>query len=252
MQPLPRRRPRVLRLLPPHRPGPGASTPAASPQAGRRRCPAGARGRAAQGRLVAAADRGAAGSGKSRRAAGRRPAARPSTATSAAPEGREDGLCRRLPKARRRRGAAATAEGPRGASIPRGRRIENRPAGVGTREAFGHREAGLLIFRPWTPPAPQGLSSSPAHGSRLPPSIRSRRPRAAGLDEFRGPAPDHKDGLVPPSEDRGFRRSRSDRSRHPRLPPPQPVEALQGRPEPPGPTRPGDRPSRTRLHAAAR
>src|SRR5436305_5926091 len=36
-EPLPRRRPRVLRLLPPDRPGPGAPTPAAPPQAGRRR-----------------------------------------------------------------------------------------------------------------------------------------------------------------------------------------------------------------------
>src|SRR4051795_5412762 len=51
---------------------------------------------------------------------------------------------------------------------------------------------------PWTPPAPQGVSSRPAFGSRLPPSIRSRRPPAAGLDEFRGPAPDHKRGLFRP------------------------------------------------------
>src|SRR4051794_3455788 len=57
-RPLPRRRPRVLRLLPPERPGPGAS-----PRADRRRCLAGARGRAAQGWLVAAADRGAAEAG---------------------------------------------------------------------------------------------------------------------------------------------------------------------------------------------
>src|SRR5437763_15761447 len=56
-QPLPRRGPRVLRLLPPERPGPRPPTPAATSQAGRRRRPAGARGRAAQGRLVAAADR---------------------------------------------------------------------------------------------------------------------------------------------------------------------------------------------------
>jgi len=35
---------------------------------------------------------------------------------------------------------------PRTASIPRERWIENRPAEVGTRETFGHREADLLIF----------------------------------------------------------------------------------------------------------
>src|SRR4051794_25343629 len=37
-QPLPRRGPRVLRLLPPERPGPGAATPAASPPADPPRC----------------------------------------------------------------------------------------------------------------------------------------------------------------------------------------------------------------------
>src|SRR3954452_11894569 len=62
-QPLPRRRPGLLRLLPPERPGPGAPTPAATSEAGRRRRPAGARGRAAQGRLVAAADRRTAETG---------------------------------------------------------------------------------------------------------------------------------------------------------------------------------------------
>ena len=93
---------------------------------------------------------------------------------------------------------AATAAGRAASPIPRERWIENRPAEVGARETFGHWEADLLIFRPWTPPAPQELSSSPAHRSRLPPSIRSRRPRAAGLDELRGPAPDRKDGLARP------------------------------------------------------
>src|SRR3954469_8304840 len=62
-------------------------------------------------------------------------------------------------------------------------------AGPGVKAAACH---------PWTPPAPQGVSSRPAFGSRLPPSIRSRRPPAAGLDEFRGPAPDHKRGLFRP------------------------------------------------------
>src|SRR3954469_9976200 len=45
---------------------------------------------------------------------------------------------------------------------------------------------------------PARALSRPAFGSRLPPSIRSRRPPAAGLDEFRGPAPDQKDGLLRP------------------------------------------------------
>src|SRR3954454_11358437 len=65
-QPLPRRRSRVLRLLPPERPGPGSTAPAAAAQAGRRRGLARARHRAPEGRLVAAADRrpAQAGSGQ--------------------------------------------------------------------------------------------------------------------------------------------------------------------------------------------
>src|SRR5689334_14178405 len=61
------------------------------------------------------------------------------------PEGREDGLFRHLPKARRRRGSRYGRR-PRSATISRERSIENRPAEVGTREVFGHREGGLLIF----------------------------------------------------------------------------------------------------------
>src|SRR4051794_36749459 len=45
---------------------------------------------------------------------------------------------------------------------------------------------------------PARVLSRPALGSRLPPSIRSRRPSAAGPDEFRGPAPGHNDGLFRP------------------------------------------------------
>src|SRR3954447_13620620 len=47
---------------------------------------------------------------------------------------------------------------------------------------------------------PARALSRPAFGSRLPPSIRSRRPPAAGLDESRGPAPDQKDGLFRPRQ----------------------------------------------------
>src|SRR5215203_5264091 len=62
------------------------------------------------------------------------------------PEGREDGLFRHLPKARRRRGSRYGRR-PRRASIPRERWIESRPAEVGTRDTFGHWEADLLLFR---------------------------------------------------------------------------------------------------------
>jgi len=62
------------------------------------------------------------------------------------PEGREDGLHRHLPKARRRRGGRYGRK-PRASPIPRERWIENRPTEIGTRETFGHWEADLLIFR---------------------------------------------------------------------------------------------------------
>src|SRR3954453_5167565 len=62
------------------------------------------------------------------------------------PEGREDGLHRHLPEARRRRGARCGRR-PRSTPIPRERWIENRPAEVNGRETFGHREGDLLIFR---------------------------------------------------------------------------------------------------------
>jgi IS30 family transposase len=62
------------------------------------------------------------------------------------PEGREDGLYRHLPKARRRRGSRYGRR-PRSTLIPRERWIENRPAEVEDREVFGHWECDLLIFR---------------------------------------------------------------------------------------------------------
>src|SRR5881227_1141819 len=62
------------------------------------------------------------------------------------PEGREDGLYRHLPKARRRR-RSRYGRRPRSTSIPRERWIGNRPAEVENRESFGHWEGDLLIFR---------------------------------------------------------------------------------------------------------
>ena len=143
-QPLPRRRPRVLRLLPPERPGPGAPTPAASPQAGRRRGLARARDRAPEGRLVAAADRRPAQAG-ARRTAGRRSATRPSTATSTAPRAART-ACTATCRRRAGGAGAATAAGRASTPIPRERWIENRPAEVGDRRdlrPLGGRPADL-------------------------------------------------------------------------------------------------------------
>src|SRR3954468_19532776 len=142
-QPLPRRRPRLLRLFPPERPGPGPPTPAAPPQAGRReglrahvteRLKAGWSPQQIAGRLKQEADGGAAVCHETiyRHVYG--------------PEGRRGNLYRCLPKARRRRGRRYGRR-PRSASIPRERWIENRPAEVAGRESFGHWEGDLLIFR---------------------------------------------------------------------------------------------------------
>ena len=62
------------------------------------------------------------------------------------PEGREDGLYRHLPKARRRRGSRYGRK-PRAASIPRERWIGSRPAEVERRETFGPWEGDLLVLR---------------------------------------------------------------------------------------------------------
>src|SRR4051812_40926370 len=49
-------------------------------------------------------------------------------------------------------------------------------------EADGpHHAAASSISHPWTPPALQGPPSRPALGSRRSPSLRTRRPEAAGL-----------------------------------------------------------------------
>ena len=62
------------------------------------------------------------------------------------PEGREAGLHRHLPKARRRR-LPRYGRKPRRSSFPASRAIQHRPTEVGDRQTFGHREADLPIFR---------------------------------------------------------------------------------------------------------
>ena len=62
------------------------------------------------------------------------------------PEGREAGLHRHLPKARRRR-QPRYGRKPRCSPIPASRAIQHRPTEVGDRQTFGHWEADLLIFR---------------------------------------------------------------------------------------------------------
>jgi transposase, IS30 family len=62
------------------------------------------------------------------------------------PEGREAGLYRHLPKARRRRHQRYGRK-PRSPSIPADRSIQHRPIEVEDRKAFGHWEADLLVFR---------------------------------------------------------------------------------------------------------
>ena len=62
------------------------------------------------------------------------------------PEGREAGLHRHLPKARRRR-QPRYGRKPRRSPIPASRAIQHRPTEVGDRQTFGHWEADLLIFR---------------------------------------------------------------------------------------------------------
>ena len=63
------------------------------------------------------------------------------------PEGREDGLYRHLPKARRRRGQPPRPQAAR--RLHPARALDREPAGRGrrARETFGHWEADLLIFR---------------------------------------------------------------------------------------------------------
>ena len=62
------------------------------------------------------------------------------------PEGREAGLHRHLPKARRRR-QRRYGRKPRASSIPASRAIQHRPTEVEDRQTFGHWEEDLLIFR---------------------------------------------------------------------------------------------------------
>src|SRR3954454_20628219 len=172
-QPLPRRGSRVLRLLPPERPGPGAPTPATPSQAGHERRPARARGRPAQGWLVAAADRRPAEA----RAGGRRdgglprdhlpprlraggprgrplppPAEGPPPAREplAADPPRPGDLVPRLggepagpaPCLHRARGGRGSRYGrtPRSTPMLRERWIENRPAERTVRDSFGYWE----------------------------------------------------------------------------------------------------------------
>ena len=60
--------------------------------------------------------------------------------------GRELGLFRHLPSARRQR-RVRYARKPRGVTIPMGNTIQKRPAHIGERTTFGHWEGDLLAFR---------------------------------------------------------------------------------------------------------
>ena len=60
--------------------------------------------------------------------------------------GRELGLFRYLPFARRQR-RVRYARKPRGVTIPLSNTIQNRPAHIGERTTFGHWEGDLLAFR---------------------------------------------------------------------------------------------------------
>src|SRR3954451_9216910 len=182
--PLPRRRPRVLRLLPPERPGPGAPTPAAPPQVGHERRAARARGRALGGRLVAPADRRPAQAGSGRRN-GRLP---------------RDHLPPRL-----------RPGGPRGGPPP--------PPGQG---AAATREP-LRPQAPLQPDPARALDREPAGGDQEPVDLRALggRPadlRQAGRQGERDLARGAQEPVHLPAGERGQALGRSDRGRRRRAP----------------------------------
>src|SRR3954449_4847740 len=193
-RPLPRRRPRLLRLFPPERPGPGAPTPAAPPQAGRRRWLARARHRAPEGRLVASTNSRQAQAAGGRRGVGLPRDHLPPRLRAGGPRGRP------LPSPAR---GAPPARVPLRPATPQrlhpARALDREQAGRGRRpagvRALGGRPADLPQGARQGQRDLAGGTEEPVHlpagerGQALGGGDRRRRRRAPAAARGRPPAP---------------------------------------------------------------